>query len=58
MPPKTPIERMLDQMAMICTICRAPKGMCNCWTECTCGWFYEKGGTCRNPVHVVGGGQK
>jgi hypothetical protein len=34
-----------------CTICNAPYGKCNCWTPCSCGWSFEKGTKCGNPIH-------
>lgn len=35
-----------------CTKCGTKGvGNCDCWTRCNCGWSYEKGGKCRNPIH-------
>lgn len=38
-----------DNSRMRCTICKAQMGKCDCWIECSCGWSYEKGTSCRNP---------
>jgi len=34
-----------------CVKCGAKYGQCDCWTECNCGWLYEKGTKCNNPKH-------
>ena len=47
----SPIERMIDRVAMFCTICGAAAGTCGCWTECRCGIANPTGEECRNPVH-------
>lgn len=47
---RSPLERAIDA-AMVCLKCGAKMGGCDCWTPCPCGWSYEKGGKCRNPVH-------
>lgn len=49
--PRISIEILIDQADLRCTLCNAPRGRCNCWTACSCGWSYETGGRCRNPVH-------
>lgn len=50
-PPRHPIEAMVDAV-MRCTKCGTQgMGNCDCWTECECGWRYEKGGECANEVH-------
>lgn len=38
-----------DKSGMLCTLCNAPMGKCECWTKCSCGWTYERGTECRNP---------
>jgi hypothetical protein len=43
-----PIDRLFDQAKMVCTVCGAGQGKCDCWTECACGWSYRKGESCRN----------
>lgn len=48
-----PINSMIDA-AVKCTKCGAGYGKCDCWTECRCGWHYERGGQCRNQVHKTG----
>lgn len=45
-----PIEKLINGSAR-CVKCGAKYGMCDCWTKCKCGWLYEKGGKCRNPIH-------
>lgn len=45
-----PINRLIDSIVK-CVKCGAGKGECDCWTKCSCGWEYERGGSCRNPVH-------
>lgn len=44
----SPIHRMIDAVCH-CVKCGAAMGACDCVTECGCGWFYDKGGHCRNP---------
>jgi hypothetical protein len=55
---KTTIDRLLDAVAFRCTICGAQAGTCSCWVQCSCGWSYEKGETCRNPVHAAAKGRR
>jgi hypothetical protein len=51
-PGLSPIERLIDASGLRCTVCGRPRGDgCSCWIECRCGWSYERGGACRNPVH-------
>ena len=52
-PSSSPVDRMIDA-AVKCTKCGAGYGRCDCWTQCRCGWSYERGGQCRNPVHTTG----
>ena len=49
----SPLERMIDKACMTCTKCGAKAGTCDCWTECRCGWTYERGGECPGPAHHV-----
>lgn len=46
----SPINQLIDSV-MKCGKCGAPMGKCDCWTKCKCGWSYEKGGKCNNPIH-------
>jgi hypothetical protein len=46
---RTPIERMVDAVAMYCTICGLAS--CDCWVPCSCGRVFEKGTECRNEIH-------
>ena len=48
---RSPIKKMIDESGLRCTVCNAPKGECDCWTPCHCGWVYRKGARCRNPIH-------
>jgi hypothetical protein len=48
-----PIDKMINECGLTCVICGAPKGECDCWTKCECGWSYRKGLTCANPMHEV-----
>jgi len=34
---------------MRCTKCNKPRGTCQCWEHCSCGWWTERGTPCRNP---------
>lgn len=45
------IEKLIEK-AVKCTIC-GTKGymICDCWVKCKCGWLYEKGTKCKNPIH-------
>jgi len=52
-PSSEPVNRMIDAVVK-CTKCGAGYGQCECWTQCRCGWSYERGGQCRNPVHKTG----
>jgi hypothetical protein len=45
----TPIERLIDNAGLHCTICNAPYGTCDCWVRCSCGWSARRGEPCRNP---------
>lgn len=47
----SPIDRMIDAAELRCTVCNAPRGKCDCWSECACGWSFLKSDKCRNPVH-------
>ena len=47
------LDRFVRQ-SVRCTKCGAGYGKCDCWTECRCGWLYERGGQCRNPIHKTG----
>ena len=52
--PLSPIERMIDNSNLKCTICKAKIGNCDCWTKCKidgCKWSFEKGTKCNNPEH-------
>lgn len=49
---RTPIVTMIDRAGLRCTVCDTPQGGCDCWSECSCGWSFRKGQTCRNPVHL------
>lgn len=31
---------------------------CGCWVGCPCGWSFEKGEACRNPVHADAKGRR
>jgi len=44
-----PIDALLDRSKMRCTLCNALMGQCDCWTECPCGWSFQKSTACRNP---------
>jgi hypothetical protein len=44
---------MVDRADMRCTKCSKPAGTCQCWTRCPCGWSYETGTACRNPMHAI-----
>lgn len=50
-PKKTPLDAAIDAV-MRCTICSAKMGACDCWIDCACGWLYEPGTVCRNPIHA------
>ena len=46
----TPLEKMINA-TVVCTVCSAPMGKCDCWTKCTtpgCTWSYRKGEFCQN----------
>ena len=49
---RSPIDSLLDGVVMHCTICGASS--CDCWVRCACGWSFEKGEECHNPVHRTG----
>ena len=34
-----------------CSVCRKAWGTCDCWTHCSCGWYFRKGRQCNNPEH-------
>jgi hypothetical protein len=42
----TPINSMIDAV-MRCGKCGASK--CDCYKECSCGWYAERGKPCNNP---------
>ena len=44
----SPLEKMI-MANVVCTICGARPGACDCWTQCKCGWSFRKGTSCRNP---------
>ena len=46
----SPIDSLIKSNIR-CTLCNAPYGKCDCWTPCQCGWVYEKGTSCNNPIH-------
>lgn len=48
----TPIDRVIDDAKLRCTICGAA-GQCGCWTKCSCGHSYQTGKECTNPVHAT-----
>ena len=48
---KTPMDILLDQVDLKCTICGGLAGECDCWEKCTCGWSREKDKPCNNPEH-------
>lgn len=48
---RSPIDVMIDNADLRCTVCNAPRGGCDCWTPCDCGWSFRKGTKCRNPTH-------
>lgn len=37
---------------MRCSVCGEPAGSCDCWTQCSCGWYFRKGTKCMNPEHT------
>lgn len=45
----SPIDRLIDSADLRCSICGAPRGKCDCWEDCTCGWAARKGEQCGNP---------
>jgi hypothetical protein len=49
--PRTVIDALIDKADLRCTRCNAAMGGCDCWTKCDCGWSFEKGTACRNPMH-------
>ena len=46
---KSPMDILFDKADMKCTLCEKPIGTCDYWTQCDCGWSFEKGTQCRNP---------
>jgi hypothetical protein len=46
----TPIDTMILK-SVKCVKCGAGYGKCDCWTKCFCGWSFEKGTSCDNPIH-------
>lgn len=46
-----PINKLLNNVDFKCLKCGEPIGKCDCWQKCACGWSYEKGKKCRNPIH-------
>ena len=51
-PARSGLTALIDSH-MRCTVCDAPMGGCDCWTRCSCGWSFEKGEACRNPIHAA-----
>ena len=50
MKPVSPIDQLIMSNVR-CTKCNALYGKCDCWTHCPCGWMFEKGTKCNNPIH-------
>ncbi|MCM8735152.1 hypothetical protein M5E06_13265 [Azospirillum sp. A1-3] len=48
---RKPIDALFDTASFACTKCGAKAWTCSCWVKCSCGWSFENGGQCRNPVH-------
>lgn len=48
---KMTTELKIVDSAVRCTKCGAGMGKCDCWTQCECGWLFEKGTKYRNPIH-------
>lgn len=48
----SPISIPIDKAVFRCTVCKAPRGTCGCWTECVCGRIYRTGEKCRALVHI------
>ena len=48
---KTPMEALFEKVDWKCAICGGPARVCGCWETCDCGWHFEKGEKCRNPIH-------
>ena len=46
---RTPLERMIDAAPMRCTLCKQPRGTCQCWEDCSCGHSTRRYTPCRNP---------
>lgn len=44
------IGKMIEQN-VLCTLCGAKYGQCDCWQKCSCGRSFEKGTQCNNPIH-------
>jgi hypothetical protein len=49
---KSPIDRLIDA-GMHCVKCGQKMGTCDCWDQCPCGWSFERGGQCANPIHIA-----
>ena len=43
------IDALFAKANLKCTVCRAPMGGCDCWSECECGWRFLRGEACHNP---------
>lgn len=44
------LDTLFGKANMRCTICEtSTKVGCDCWTECSCGWSFQKGTSCNNP---------
>ena len=48
----SPMEILFRNADMRCTVCQAKAGTCDCWSKCKCGWSFQKGTECGNPVHA------
>jgi hypothetical protein len=47
---RSPINSLINASTLRCVLCDKPPG-CGCWTQCKCGWSFQKGGICQNPEH-------
>lgn len=44
------IERLIDA-SVRCHKCHQGINDCECYEKCSCGWSFDKGSRCRNPMH-------
>jgi hypothetical protein len=44
-----PIEEMIDSVVKCLKCGAAGIGTCDCWEECSCGWYADKEKPCGNP---------